>query len=201
MLLASTRLVVLRLDPNGVATPTIAMLSPGSSVARPQATWLPGSNDVNSVPVMTTAPAIKVPLLPRGLNVAPTMATEHRADMLLQAPHRVLPLGNNQLLPVDNPATDMDTPTRLVWLRRLLLVCLPCTMVVALLPALPRRLLRAMDLLLRPRATSRRLLPHRRKQRQRCRSAHNGEWVYWDRFLFSFSLFSSAISDHGKCSI
>lgn len=168
-----------------MATLTTVTRSPGS-VARHQATWLPGSReDVSTVLVTTTALAMTTTalatkaLLPLGLPRAGVaiMATDLKVDMLRRALPQVLLRGNSKplLLAASRPTATgaTDTDTLLAWLRRPLRACPPCsTAVLAVLlrlrlaTSLPLRLL-AINLLPLP-------LP-RERNCEPCQSVSNQE--------------------------
>lgn len=176
VLLASTRLVASRLAPSP-DIPMIGMRSPGSSVARPQAMWLPGNRKAATiVPETIMVPAIKVLRLRGLLKAAATtmVATVSKRDMLPREPPLVLllvlPRGNSKPLLVDNLATDtvlteVVMPILPVWLRRRLQGCLLCMVV---LPALRHLLPQAISLPLLHPAIS----PHHRLLR------HKWYWNY-----------------------
>lgn len=167
----------------------------------PRATWLHGNAVTHAVMTMdlvvitdlattmalvtTMVPATKVaPLLglPKAKARVVIMVTDLKADILPLALRRVLLLGNNRLLLVDNLLTeDMEdtVDTRLillawdllvlpllVWARHLpRLACLPCILeLLAALPLLPLPATHHLHLL---RATC---LPHPHP--------HSEEWVY-----------------------
>lgn len=150
-------LVVSKRDPIMAATPTTMMGSPGN-VAPLQVMLHLGSSEVAITdPAMTTAPAITVPPLHGPPKAAvPTMVMVLKVDMLPQALHLVLRLGNSKLplvarlLPTDTEGTEDMEDTgmllRVLLLDRLHLHPLECRRCMVVLEVLHPRHLLAMSL-------------------------------------------------------